>query len=75
METDQATPLLIDAHEVARLTGLSWRSIERLRIRGILTGFKPAGVRAVRFRREDVVDWVRRGCPGGNSPRRGGKRR
>jgi excisionase family DNA binding protein len=62
--TTERTPLLLTKEQVAELTGLGVRTVERLTARGVLRGVRPAGMRCVRYRREDVEDWVRRGCPG-----------
>ncbi len=60
---DELVPLLLDKHQVARLVGLSVRTICRLTSRGVLKRIKPAGMRCSRWSREAIVEWVRRGCP------------
>ncbi len=55
-------PLLLTIEEVSQLIGLSVRQIHRLKSLG---GF-PKEVRiggSVRFRRQDIEEWVADGCP------------
>lgn len=55
-------PLLIDVHEVARLTQISERTIWRLRSAELM----PQPVRlggSVRWRREEILCWISEGCP------------
>ncbi|MBX9681854.1 MAG: helix-turn-helix domain-containing protein [Gemmataceae bacterium] len=59
----EASPLLITADEVARLLNLSKRTLWRL----LSAGKLPAPVRlgnAVRWRREEIRQWISQGCPG-----------
>jgi len=53
---------LIDVREVARLLGVSAKHARRLADRGAM----PAPLRLsrlVRWRRDQVLDWIRSGCP------------
>ena len=55
-------PLLLNVTEVADLCGLSPKSIRRLARNGVL----PRGLRigrSVRWRREEIEEWVSAGCP------------
>jgi prophage regulatory protein len=55
-------PLLITAHELARLLNISTRSLWRLRSAGDI----PSPVRlgsSVRWRIDDVTKWIADGCP------------
>ena len=59
-------PLLLNAIEVADLCGLSPKSIRRLARSGVL----PQGLRigrSVRWRREEIENWVSGGCPSAES--------
>lgn len=55
-------PLLIPVEEVARMFSISTRSVWRLRSAGKL----PEPIRiggSVRWRTEEVAEWMARGCP------------
>jgi excisionase family DNA binding protein len=69
--TDAVEPaLLLDVRTVARMLGCSCRHIYRMADAGRM----PPPVRlgaAVRFRRSDLIEWIRDGCP---AIRRGGGR-
>ena len=61
-QRDSASVLLIDAHRLAELLGLSVRTIRRLDS----TAKLPAPVRvggAVRWRLSEVQAWLNAGCP------------
>ena len=54
--------LLITAEEFGRLLGISERSIWRLNSAGHVP--KPVRIGgSVRWRRNDVMDWIHAGCP------------
>lgn len=61
---DAPAPALISIAELAGMLGLSRRGIERLRAAGRLG---PAainfGARCVRFRAQEVENWIHAGCP------------
>jgi excisionase family DNA binding protein len=72
--TDTQEPLLIAADELARLMQISRRTLWRLRSAGEL----PEPVRlggTVRWRLEEVRDWVAMGCPRPQSSENGPPRR
>lgn len=60
----ETQPVLIDAEELARMMGVSERTLWRL-----LSGHKlPQPVRIgrnTRWRLAEVIAWIERGCPGG----------
>ncbi len=65
--------LLLSADKVAALLDISERSLWRLRSAGAI----PQPVRlggSVRWRREDILEWMAQGCPRGTS-RENGRRR
>lgn len=56
-------PQLLSKQDVADLARIGKRSVERLTSRGVLQGFKPAGMRCVRYYRAEVMEWIEAGCP------------
>ena len=61
-DTGRDSPLLIPAGEVARLLGISKRTLWRL----LSAGKLPAPVRLgnnVRWRLDEVQQWISQGCP------------
>lgn len=60
---EDGLPPLLTADQVQQLTGLKGTSVGRLAIRGVLRSIRPGGVRAVRFDREEVLEWIAAGCP------------
>jgi predicted DNA-binding transcriptional regulator AlpA len=54
--------VLIDKHAVARLLGVSWRHVDRLRDRGAMPPPVKLGA-SVRWDRRAIVAWVSQGCP------------
>ncbi|MHB8863461.1 MAG: helix-turn-helix transcriptional regulator [Pirellulaceae bacterium] len=61
-QPENSKPLLISAPELAKILGISARSVWRL----LSAGKLPAPVRlggAVRWRRSDVLAWIEQGCP------------
>jgi len=60
-------PVLIDAAEVAKMLGISPRSVWRLRSGGkIIEPLRVGGL--VRWRRDQILDWIERGCPAVKKP-------
>ena len=53
---------LMTAFEVAEFIGCHEETVRRAYLRGLLVSQR-FGVRGRRFRREDVLDWLRRGAP------------
>jgi excisionase family DNA binding protein len=53
---------LLTAYEVAEFVGCHEETVRRAYLRGLLVSQR-FGVRCRRFRREDVLDWIRRGAP------------
>lgn len=54
--------LLVDAGEVAKMLGIGTRTVWRLHSGGRI----PAPIRlggAVRWRRQELIDWIAAGCP------------
>jgi excisionase family DNA binding protein len=67
-------PLLITAEEFAELMQVSVRSVWRLRSAGEI----PEPVRiggTIRWRREEVLQWIEAGCPPRASRENGSRRR
>ena len=61
MSTD-AAPLLVRADEVARMMGVSERTLWRLASAGRVP--QPVRIgRNTRWRRAEVADWIAKGCP------------
>lgn len=57
-----AEPLLITVHDVATILGISVRSVWRLRDSGqIISSVRVGG--AVRWRRDEILQWIKDGCP------------
>lgn len=55
-------PLLLTTHQVSELTSLGERTVWRYSRSGAM----PNPVRiggAVRFRRDEILDWIEQGCP------------
>jgi excisionase family DNA binding protein len=66
MNGDAIAPLLMTAKQLAKLLDVSMRSIWRMRSSGQL----PLAVRlggAVRWRVDEIKNWIARGCPFTNS--------
>jgi excisionase family DNA binding protein len=62
LTTGSATPLLITSEEVARLMGISERTLWRL----LSAGKVPVPLRFgrnTRWRRSEVLEWIEKGCP------------
>ncbi len=53
---------LLTTYEVAEFVGCHEETVRRAYLRGLLVSQR-FGVRCRRFRREDVLDWIRRGAP------------
>jgi len=67
MSTETQQPLLITAEDVATMLGVSTRTLWRL----LSAGRLPRPVRFggnTRWRRDEVRDWVDRGCPPVSDP-------
>ncbi len=61
MNTD-AAPLLVRADEVARMMGVSERTLWRLASAGRVP--RPVRIgRNTRWRKAEVADWIAQGCP------------
>jgi excisionase family DNA binding protein len=61
-EASEVEPLLIPVREVARMLGISPRSVWRLhRTRKLIAPVKIGG--SVRWRRDELQRWVNAGCP------------
>ena len=61
-DTTNAEPLLLSAADLSRELGISARTIRRLDLEGKI----PAPVRigrAVRWRRDEIVEWLAAGAP------------
>ena len=56
--------LLVGVAEAVALTGIPKQSFLRLAGKGVVEKIRPAGMRRVFFRRQDLLDWVAKGCPG-----------
>jgi excisionase family DNA binding protein len=61
-EGDGLPRRLLTAFEVAEFVGCHEETVRRAYLRGLLVSQR-FGVRSRRFRREDVLDWIRRGAP------------
>jgi excisionase family DNA binding protein len=53
---------LLTTYEVAEFVGCHEETVRRAYLRGLLVSQR-FGARCRRFRREDVLDWIRRGAP------------
>jgi len=53
---------LLTTYEVAAFVGCHEETVRRAYLRGLLVSQR-FGARCRRFRREDVLDWIRRGAP------------
>jgi excisionase family DNA binding protein len=58
-----ANKLLLDATEVAALLGVSRRHVQAMDCSGRLGPMPIHLGRAVRWRRDEIVEWVAAGCP------------
>ena len=61
-EGDGLPRRLLTALEVAEFVGCHEETVRRAYLRGLLVSQR-FGVRSRRFRRDDVLDWLRRGAP------------
>ncbi|MDE2097205.1 MAG: helix-turn-helix domain-containing protein [Patescibacteria group bacterium] len=61
--TDKVESELLSKRQAAQLLGIGVRTVERFVARGVLIPVRPAGIRAVRFKRGDLLAWVEKGCP------------
>lgn len=61
-EGDGLPRRLLTTYEVAEFVGCHEETVRRAYLRGLLVSQR-FGVRCRRFRREDVLDWIRRGAP------------
>jgi excisionase family DNA binding protein len=64
MPTDTLDPLLIPDTQAAALVGVCRATWHRLRAANKLPPAVRLG-RAVRWRREEIVEWIQAGCPDG----------
>ena len=62
MDADGLPRRLLTTFEVAEFLGCHEETARRAYLRGLLVSQR-FGVRRRRFRREDVLDWIRRGAP------------
>lgn len=61
-DTPACEAILIAARDVARTLGVSERHVWRLRDAGVMPAPVKLGA-AVRWRRDEVLQWVAAGCP------------
>jgi excisionase family DNA binding protein len=67
MESQEVTPLLIPVQTVAKLLGISTRSVWRLHSSGKI--IEPVRIGSlVRWKRDDLQRWVNEGCPEPSPP-------
>jgi len=62
VDADGLPRRLLTTYEVAAFVGCHEETVRRAYLRGLLVSQR-FGARCRRFRREDVVDWIRRGAP------------
>jgi len=62
MDADGLPRRLLTTFEVAEFVGCHEETVRRAYLRGLLVSQR-FGMRCRRFRREDVLDWIRRGAP------------
>jgi excisionase family DNA binding protein len=62
MDGDSLPRRLLTTYEVAEFVGCHEETVRRAYLRGLLVSQR-FGARCRRFRREDVLDWIRRGAP------------
>jgi excisionase family DNA binding protein len=62
LEGDGLPRRLLTTFEVAEFVGCHEETVRRAYLRGLLVSQR-FGVRCRRFRRDDVLDWIRRGAP------------
>jgi excisionase family DNA binding protein len=62
VDADGLPRRLLTTYEVAEFVGCHEETVRRAYLRGLLVSQR-FGVRCRRFRREDVLDWIRRGAP------------
>jgi excisionase family DNA binding protein len=62
VDADGLPRRLLTTYEVAEFVGCHEETVRRAYVRGLLVSQR-FGVRCRRFRREDVLDWIRRGAP------------
>lgn len=62
VDADGLPRRLLTTYEVAEFVGCHEETVRRAYLRGLLVSQR-FGARCRRFRREDVVDWIRRGAP------------
>jgi len=62
VDADGLPRRLLTTFEVADFVGCHEPTVRRAYLRGLLVSQR-FGVRCRRFRREDVLDWIRRGAP------------
>lgn len=61
---DQDSPaMLLDVRQIARLLSCSTRHVQRLADAGLMPRSIRLGGRLIRFRRNEVEDWISGGCP------------
>jgi len=59
---EKVAPLLLDDHEVAKVTGLSVRSVWRFAAAGTLPAPITVGSKLKRWRYSDITAWVESRC-------------
>jgi len=62
VDADGLPRRLLTTYEVAEFVGCHEETVRRAYLRGLLVSQR-FGARCRRFRREDVLDWIRRGAP------------
>jgi predicted DNA-binding transcriptional regulator AlpA len=63
IEQPPPEPLLINAHDLARLLHISVRSLWRLRSAQLIPEPVRLGGTTVRWRYDEVREWIAAGCP------------
>jgi excisionase family DNA binding protein len=67
---EDGLPPLLTRAQVMALLGCKGTSVYRLAVRGALRKVRPAGMRSVRFNRDEVLAWIEAGCPAPEKRRR-----
>lgn len=74
-ECSTAETLLMTAEEIAELLRLSVRSVWRLRSAGGIPKPLRIGSATIRWRRNEIMEWVKAGCPSLASRENGTRRK